>query len=89
MNTNDRLMFISAGASLTFFGVANFTDILLGLNVVSAILQILINAFVFVVWTRGFLQSSGFKKFVAFFGVVVPFFMAAFTIYNVLAPLLF
>lgn len=79
-------MVISGITGLSFFLIANFTNIFTGSSVLAGCLQLCINTFVFVVWRKVFLQSSGFKKFIAFFGVVVPCVMASITIWRVLIP---
>ena len=48
MRNNRRWMAISATTGLAFFLIANLTDLFVGLNVVSGLIQIVINIFVFV-----------------------------------------
>lgn len=79
-------MIVSGITGITFFLIANFTNLFVGSSVLAGCLQLCVNAFVFVVWKRAFSQSWGFKKFVAFFGVVVPVVMALTTILRVLVP---
>jgi hypothetical protein len=79
-------MAISGLTGFSFFLVANFTSLFSGASVVAGCLQLCVNAFVFIVWTRAFRESSGLRKFVAFFGVVVPVVMASVTIWRVLIP---
>lgn len=86
-NTNSIWMVISGAAGITFFLIANFTNTLAGSAIVAACLQLAVNAFVFLVWSKAFLQSSGFKRFIAFFGVVVPFGMATVTVIRVVNSL--
>ncbi len=81
-------MAISGTTGFSFFLIANFTNLLLGLSVVAGVLQLAVNLFVFVVWLKIFANSSGLLKFVAFWGVVVPLLMASITIYRVLLPLI-
>lgn len=83
---NTIWMTISGLAGLSFFLIANFTNLFVGLAVTAGILQIIVNVFVFVVWSKAFLQSIGLKKCVAFIGAVFPFFMASITIWRVLLP---
>jgi hypothetical protein len=83
---NSLWMAISGTVGLLFFFIANFTDLFIGLSVLAGCLQLCVNAFVFVVWTKGFVKSRGLKRFIAFFGVVVPIVMASITIYRVLIP---
>ncbi len=88
-------MAISGTCGILFFLIAN-PFVLNKLNVIIqpsvqtsinfGVAQLIINAFVFVTWTRGFLRETGFKKFVSAFGVVIPFFMATITIVKVLLP---
>jgi hypothetical protein len=85
---NSVWMTISGTAGLLFFLIANFTDLFTGSSVLAGCLQICVNTFVFIVWTKAFLESKGFKKFVAFFGVVVPIIMAGITIWRVLIPVI-
>lgn len=84
VNKNSKWMTISGFTGFVFFLVANFTDFFVGSSILAGCLQLCVNAFVFTVWTKAFMQSSGFKKFVAFFGVVVPIAMAGITIWRVL-----
>lgn len=83
---NSKWMVISGLTGFSFFLIANFTNLFAGANVLAGCLQLCVNAFVFTVWTKAFLQSIGFKKFVAFFGVIVPIVMATITIWRVLLP---
>lgn len=57
-----------------------------GLVVATALLQLTVNSFVFVVWLKAFLERKGFEKFVALWGVVVPVVMASITIIRILLP---
>ncbi len=85
--TNNRLwMVISAAIGLAFFLIANFTDFFVGLNVVSGLIQIVFNIFVFVTWLRGYRDSHGRERFVAFFGVVAPPILAGITLYRIIIP---
>lgn len=79
-------MAISGMTGLCFFLIANFTNLFSGSSVIAGIAQLGVNAFVFTIWRKAFLYSSGFQKFVAFWGVVVPVVMASITIYRVLLP---
>ena len=73
---------------LEYFGaVYNPTIVQSGLF--AGLLQICVNAFVFITWTNGFMKERGFKKIIPAFGVVIPFIMAAITIYRVIAPVIF
>jgi hypothetical protein len=79
-------MAISAATGLAFFLVANFTDLFVGLNIVSGLIQIAINIFVFVTWLRGYRASHGRERFVALFGVIAPPILAGITLYRVIIP---
>jgi lipopolysaccharide export LptBFGC system permease protein LptF len=81
-------MAISGMTGLSFFLIANFTSLFSGASVIAGILQLGVNAFVFVVWGKAFKQSSGLQKFVAFWGAVVPIVMALITTVRVLLPLI-
>lgn len=83
LDSNTRWMTLSGATGFLFFIIANFTDLFTGSSVLAGAIQICVNAFVFVIWTKAFAQSRGFKKFVAFFGVVVPIIMAAITLWRV------
>lgn len=84
---NHRLwMAISAVTGLVFFLIANFTSSFAGLNVVSGIVQIGINSFVFVTWLRGYRASRGRERLVAFSGVVAPPVLASITLFRVIIP---
>jgi hypothetical protein len=79
-------MTISGIAGLVFFLVANFTSLFAGASVLAGSLQLCVNAFVFIVWTRAFRRSGGFKKFIASFGVFMPILTASVTLWRVLIP---
>ena len=86
MNNNRRWMAISAATGLVFFLIANLTDFFVGLNVVSGIIQIAINIFVFITWLRGYRASVGRARLLAFFGVIAPPILAGITLYRVIIP---
>ena len=86
VDRNTRWMIVSGLVGLSFFLIANFTDLFTGSSVLAGCLQLCVNAFVFVVCSKAFSQSRGFMRFVAFFGVVVPAVMASITILRVLIP---
>ncbi len=86
MGNHRRWMAISAATGLVFFLVANFTDFLVGLNVVSGLIQIALNAFVFVTWLHGYRVARGRERLVAFFGVIAPPILAGITLYRVIIP---
>jgi hypothetical protein len=79
-------MAISAATGLIFFLVANFTDFLVGLNIVSGLIQIALNVFVFVTWLHGYRVARGRERLVAFFGVIAPPILAGITLYRVIVP---
>ncbi|MBZ0217055.1 MAG: hypothetical protein K8F25_10915 [Fimbriimonadaceae bacterium] len=89
INNNRRWMAISAVTGLTFFLIANFTDFFIGLNVVSGLVQISINTFVFLTWLKGFRASHGRARLVAFFGVAAPPVLVGITLYRVIIPFFF
>ncbi len=86
MNNNRRWMAISAITGLSFFLIANFTFLFARLNIVSGVIQISINIFVFMTWLRGFRISHGRARFVAFFGVIAPPMLICITLYRVIIP---
>ncbi len=86
MRNNRLWMAISAATGLAFFLIANFTDLFVGLNIVSGLLQIVLNIFVFVTWLRGYRASHGRERLVAFFGVIAPPILAGITLYRVIIP---
>lgn len=86
MSNHRRWMAISAATGLVFFLVANFTDFLVGLNIVSGLIQIALNAFVFVTWLHGYRVARGRERIVAFFGVIAPPILAGITLYRVIVP---
>jgi len=79
-------MTLSALFASSFFIVANFTDVFLGLNVISGCIQVVLNVFVFISWRRGYLIATGFGKIVALIGTIFPPIMATITIVRVLVP---
>ncbi|MBI1822090.1 MAG: hypothetical protein HYR79_10325 [Nitrospirae bacterium] len=89
MHNNRRWMAISAATGLAFFLIANFTDFFVGLNIVSGLIQIVINIFVFVTWLGGYRTSHGRVRFLAFFGVIAPPILAGTTLYRVVIPFFF
>ena len=86
MSNHRRWMAISAATGLVFFLVANFTDFLVGLNIVSGLIQIALNVFVFVTWLHGYRVAKGRERVVAFFGVIAPPILAGITLYRVIIP---
>jgi len=86
MDRNSVWMAVSGATGFIFFLVANFTVLFHGSAVLAGIVQVCINAFVFSVWLKAFQESTGVKKFVALFGVVVPVVMASITMWYVLLP---
>ena len=86
MSNHRRWMAISAATGLVFFLVANFTDFLVGLNIVSGLIQIALNVFVFVTWLHGYRVARGRERVVAFFGVIAPPVLAGITLYRVIIP---
>ena len=66
--------------------VANFTGFLVGLNIVSGLIQIALNVFVFVTWLHGFRVARGREQVMAFFGVIAPPILAGITLYRVIIP---
>lgn len=89
MRNNRLWMAISAAIGFAFFLIANFTDIFVGLNVVSGLIQIVINIFVFVTWLRGYRSSHGRARILTFFGVIAPPILAGTTLYRVVIPFFF
>jgi hypothetical protein len=81
-------MAISGVTGLSFALIANCTELFVGSQVLAGVLQLGVNAFVFVNWRRAFLERSGWKKAFAFCGVVVPVLMASITLVRVLLPAL-
>lgn len=87
MNNHKKWMAISAVTGLAFFLIANFTHLFTGLNVLSGMIQIAINTFVFITWLHGFRISQAIARYVAFFGVMAPPILAGITLYRVNVPL--
>lgn len=85
---HNQMMALSGILALSFFLVANFTSIFIEIKVLAGIIQLILNAFVFVTWLAGYKRSVGFKKFVAAWGVAVPVIMAAITLFRVIFPAL-
>lgn len=79
-------MIVSGITGFSFFLIANFTDLFAGSSVLAGCLQLCVNTFVFIVWTKAFIQSRGLKRFIALFGVIIPVVMASITIWRVLLP---
>jgi hypothetical protein len=88
MSSHRRWMAISAATGLAFFLVANFSRYLVGLNIVSGLIQIGLNVFVFVTWLHGFRVARGRERVVAFSGVIAPPILAGITLYRVIVPFL-
>ena len=81
-----KWMAISGATGFVFFLTANFTSFFSGSAVIAGLLQLAVNIFVFFVWKQAFQERSGFMKFIAFWGVVVPISMASITLIRVLIP---
>lgn len=81
-------MAISAVTGLVFFVVANFSRFLVGLNIVSGLIQIGLNVFVFVTWLRGYRVARGRERVVALSGVIAPPILASITLYRIIIPFL-
>lgn len=86
MRNNRIWMVISGTTGLVFFLIANFTNFLAGLNVVTGLIQIMLNLVVFMTWLRGYRASHGRERFVALFGVIAPPILAGITLYRVIIP---
>ncbi len=86
MGNHRRWMAISATTGLVFFLVANFTDFLVGLIIISGLIQIALNVFVFATWLHGYHVAYGRERLVAFFGVIAPPILAGITLYRVIIP---
>mgnify|MGYP000179714435 CR=1 FL=1 len=84
MKNSSFWMVVSASPGFVLFLIANFTSWFHGINVTAAVLQLVANTLVVIVWRKAFVDSVGFKKFIAFFGIVVPIVLASVTIYRVL-----
>jgi len=92
-------MFISGICGLSLFLIANpfvleyfgfvYSPVVVQSGLFAGLLQICVNAFVFITWTNGFINERGFRKVIPAFGVVIPFMMAAITIYRVIVPAVF
>lgn len=79
-------MAISGAAGFGFFLIANLSDFFVGLSLTAGLIQVVLNVFVFFTWLRGYRDSAGLRKFVAFFGVVIPPVLASITLYRVIIP---
>ena len=88
MSSHRRWMAMSAATGLVFFLVANFSRFLVGLNIVSGLIQIGLNVFVFVTWLHGFRVARGRERVVAFSGVIAPPILAGITLHRVIVPFL-
>jgi hypothetical protein len=82
-------MAISGALGLFFFIVANFTHVLLSLNILAGWIQIAINVLVFVTWLKGLrTATTPWQRFVAAWGVAVPVVLTGITLFRVLIPAL-
>jgi len=86
MSSHRRWMTISATTGLVFFLIANVSDFLVGLNIVTGLVQIGINTFVFATWLRGYRVTHGRERAVALTGVVAPPILAGITLHRVIIP---
>lgn len=86
MRSQTLWMAVSGLLGFSFFLIANLTNVFVELNVGAGFIQLVLNAFVFVTWLRGYRTSSGIKKFIAFWGVVMPVVMATITLVRVILP---
>jgi uncharacterized membrane protein len=80
------LMVVSGLMGATFFILANIAHLFVGLNLLAGIIQICINAFVFLSWKRGYETHTGKAKTVALIGTIVPCIMASITLIRVILP---
>lgn len=80
-------MAISGITGFSFFLIANFTNTFVGSAVIAGFCQLIVNTFVFVIWSKAYKQSSGFiRSSVTLCGVIVPVIMASITLVRVLLP---
>jgi len=79
-------MSISGVCGFGFFIIANFTNIMVGLDAIAGCAQIVLNVFVFLSWRRGYKQFTGRGKYLALIGTLFPPITATITIYYVLIP---
>ncbi len=87
MKRHTILMAVSGFLALTSFIIANFTDLLYGMNELAGVIQIGLNVVVFLSYLNGYIKTPTgqyLKKTIAFFGVILPPIMAGITIYRVL-----
>jgi hypothetical protein len=84
-----RKMVLSGLLGIGFFVLANLTNLFQGLSFTAGIIQLFINLFVFLVWLKAYKNTTGFTKFVAFWGIVFPFVMATVTLWRVVLPVIF
>lgn len=87
-NRNRLAMGITGAVGFLFFLIANFTHIFEGANIAAGLIQLAINAAVFLAWGRNFLQTQGKERLFSLGGVLVPPVMAAITVWRVLLPAL-
>lgn len=71
-----------------FFLIANCINYFEGANIAAGLIQLAINAAVFLAWGRNFLQTHGKEKLFSLGGVLVPPVMATITGWRVLLPAL-
>lgn len=88
INKNKALMMGTGLLGLVFFIIANCTNYFEGANIAAGLIQLAINAAVFLAWGRNFLQTHGKEKLVSFGGVLFPPVMAGITVWGVLLPAL-
>lgn len=72
MNNNQRLMLISALSGLVFFMIANFAHLFIKLNILSELIQIVINIFIFIIWLRGYRISKDWARYIVSLGIIAP-----------------
>ena len=86
MKNSTLWMAVSGGSAFGAFLIANYTEIFQGASELAAIIQLALNIFVFVVYSRSIDVSRGPKKLIAYIGTAFPIVMASWTIYNVIWP---
>lgn len=86
MERNKKWMIISAATGLSFFLIANVTHFFHGSAVIAGVLQLAVNTFVSLVWSRGIAGSRGRMRFMKWCGTIGPVIMAGITIVHVLLP---
>jgi len=84
-----RILMVGTGIlGFALFLTANFSPVLRQKRALAGCLQLVVNALVFLSYSRGYQELTGLGKLVGLIGSIVPLVMASTTTWRVLLPAL-